>query len=142
MALVTEPTSTQALHDGIAVQPFLIGEDSSPPEMRWGSTILVSSRAYAEKNKEPLCRFKKLYGQGIDYIRDPANRDKVLQALIRETKTDKEVAEKALDRAIATYPETVDVNPELWDPVFAFYHKIGQAKKAYTSREYAMDVCG
>ncbi|MFD7407829.1 ABC transporter substrate-binding protein [Streptomyces sp. NPDC059866] len=121
MALVTEPTSTQALHDGTAVQPFLIGEDSGPPQMKWGSTILVSSRAYAEKNKEPLCRFKKLYRQGIDYIRDPANRDKVLEVLIRETKMDEEVAERALDRAIATYPETVDVDPELWDPVFAFY---------------------
>jgi NitT/TauT family transport system substrate-binding protein len=141
-AWVTEPSVTMGVESGIAVQPFTVGGDDGPPDMKWGSMGLVAARKFVEEDPEPFCKVKQAYQEAVDFIRDPANKDAVVEVMTAEMNLEPAMAEAVLDRNEDLYfPESIDVSAERYDPAFAFLGEMGIAKKSYTTDDYAMEVC-
>jgi ABC-type nitrate/sulfonate/bicarbonate transport system substrate-binding protein len=139
-AITFEPAITEALQQGIAVQPFSIQDLTGPPAMNWGGYFWGATRDYATANKDALKRFQQAYLDGLKWTTDPANHDAVVALTAKYLSLDPAVAKIIVDRDLPYFSKATTLTSDRYDQVGDFFFKLGAAKKAYHVSDYATNV--
>jgi NitT/TauT family transport system substrate-binding protein len=139
-AITLEPGITLALEERIAVQPFSIQELTGPPSMDWASAMYVVTRDYAEQNTDVLVRFTRMWREALEWIRDPANRADAVELTSDYLGLDLSIAEVLFDRNLNFWSNSLQLEPDRFDPVGDFYRDIGRFRTAYHVADYGFDI--
>jgi NitT/TauT family transport system substrate-binding protein len=140
-AINLEPAITLGVQEGIATQPFSIEAGTGPSNMNFTDLIFVTTRSYAEKNKEALCKFTKAWDAGLQYMKDSANRSAVDTEAAAFLGLKPDQAKALMDRNLPFFPTATKLQAAKVDPAFAFQKQYGSASKAYTLSDIGVDVC-
>jgi NitT/TauT family transport system substrate-binding protein len=140
-AITFEPGITLGVQQGIATEPFSIQKGTGPEGMVFADQVFVTSRSYAEKNKDALCRLTKTWDSGLQYMQDSANRSAVEADAVSFLGLKPDQAKALIDRNLSFFPKTSALEASTIDPAFAFQQKYGGASKAYTLSDIGVNVC-
>ena len=102
-AITFEPGLSQGLVDGIGYLPFSLRAGDGPPELDWPSLVLTTSRDFAEANPNTVAVYRQSIREGMDFIRNPANRETVLAEMATFLGVEGEVAETILDSNVGSF---------------------------------------
>ena len=87
-----QPQDLEAMDEGYR----LIGiSNDAVPQLLY--TVTAARRSWAETHKEAVTRYVRALGASFGFIRDPANRDRVVKTVVETTGVTAAVAEKTLD---------------------------------------------
>jgi NitT/TauT family transport system substrate-binding protein len=139
-AITFEPAITEALQQGIGVQPFSIEDLTGPAVMNWGGYFWGATSAYAKANPETLKRFQQAYLDGLKWTTDAANHDQVVALTAKFLSLDPTVAKSLVDRNLPYFSKATTLTADRYDKVGDFFNKMGAAKKAYHVSDYAIDL--
>ncbi|WP_448624437.1 ABC transporter substrate-binding protein [Geodermatophilus sp. URMC 64] len=140
-ALVFEPGVTLAVDQGIATNPFSLQAGEGPEELDHPDMMLVTSRANAEQSADALCRLTQSWDQGLEYVHDESNHDAVVADTAELLSLDDNVAADVVDRDVDFLAESTALDDAGMDKAFKLLADNGSAKKAYTTDDYAVEVC-
>ena len=106
--------------------------------------VIAARRAWAQPNREPLVRFVRALGQAFRFIRDPANRDEVIKAMVELTGASEDIARQTLalyfepDRGVMPKQAEIDLNGLA--QVIAFMGEGGVIKPPLPAAERFVDL--
>ena len=109
-AITFEPGLSQAELDGIGYAPFRLRSGDGPTELDWPSAILNTARTYWEANPNTVLHYRAAMVEAIEWLRDPANREAVLEELDAHLGLDPAVAEVVFDNNIGSMTTTGELN--------------------------------
>ncbi len=140
-AFTFEPGITLGLSQGIAKQPFSLQEGSGPEELDYAELLMVTTREYAETHAAQLCRVTTAWDEGLAYLHDPANREKVIDEAASFFQMDKPVAKALLKRNLPFLPKTTELVPSRVNPGFELLHENNLSNKAYQVSDFSVEGC-
>ena len=88
-SLLTQPDDFRALASGLGA----LGRSTDYVD-HFQYTVTGTRRDWAQKNKQLVVSFLRAYVKACQFFSDPKNRDAVISVLMRDTRADREVAEK------------------------------------------------
>jgi ABC-type nitrate/sulfonate/bicarbonate transport system substrate-binding protein len=106
--------------------------------------LLAVKRSWAAANRDTLVRFIKAIGASFRFIRDPANRDEVVQTMVAVTGASEAIARQTLtlylepDRGVL--PKQAEVNMPGLAQVIAFMGEAGVVKPPLPGPERFIDL--
>ena len=101
-AITFEPGLSQAIVDDIGYAPFALRAGDGPAELDWPSLVNTASREFIENNPNTVAIFAQASRQAMDFMRNPANRDAVLEYMSDFLSLEGAVAETVLDSNIGS----------------------------------------
>lgn len=140
-AMTLEPGITLALEQGLAKQPFSLQEGEGPEGLVYADQLMLTSRKFAERNKAVLCSYRKAWDQGLEFMRDPENKQAVEQEAATLLGIPAPAVSALLERTTSTFPETTALDAAKVEPGFEFLADQGAAQKAYKLDDIALEVC-
>jgi ABC-type nitrate/sulfonate/bicarbonate transport system substrate-binding protein len=106
--------------------------------------VVAARRAWAQANKDAAVRFVRALGSAFRFIRDDANRDEVVQAIVALTGASDDIARATLslyfepDKGVM--PKQAEIDIKGLAQVIAFME--GAAARAGALRRPAVSACG
>lgn len=140
-ALTFEPGVSLALEQGVATNPFSLHAGEGPEALDHPDMMLFTTRQLAEQEAEKLCRFRESLDAGLEFMKDPSNRDVVVAEAAELLSMPEDLATKVLDRNEGAVPDSTDLDPEGIDKAFALLHEGGSAAQLHTADSVTVDVC-
>jgi NitT/TauT family transport system substrate-binding protein len=140
-AMTLEPGITLALEQGIAKQPFSLQEGTGPDGFVYDDQLMLTSRKFAESNKEVLCDYRTAWDQALEYMRDPENEQTVEAEAAELLGLPAPTVSALLERTSSFFPETTALEAESVEAGFAFLAENGAAQTAYELDDIAVEVC-
>lgn len=140
-ALTFEPGVSLALEQGVATNPFSLHAGEGPEALDHPDMLLFTTREVAEQEKEKLCRFRQSLDAGLEFMKDPANREVVVAETAELLSMPEPLAEKVLDRNMDAVPDATELDAEGVDKAFALLKDGGSAAKLHTADSFAVEVC-
>ena len=101
-AITFEPGLSQAIVDDIGYAPFALRAGEGPAELDWPSLVNTASREFVEENPNTVAIFAQASRQAMDFMRNPANRDAVLEYMRDFLSLEGTMAETVLDSNIGS----------------------------------------
>ena len=101
-AITFEPGLSQATIDGIGYSPFALRSGQGPAELDWPSAVNTTSREFFEDNPNTVAIYARSVRQAMDWIRNPANHDELLDIMGSFLGLDRSVAEVVLANNIGS----------------------------------------
>lgn len=103
-----QPQDLQAVADGYR----LLGR-SDEVEPRYLYTVTAARRSWAETHKDAVTRFVRALAASFKFIRDPANRDRVIAIVAQTTGCSEAVAAQTLDLFLKPGSEVLPMRGEI-----------------------------
>ena len=101
-AITFEPGLSQATIDGIAYSPFALRSGQGPAELDWPSAVNTTSREFFDNNPNTVAIYARSVREAMDWIRNPANHDELLDIIESFLGLDRSVAEVVLANNIGS----------------------------------------
>ena len=101
-AITFEPGLSQATIDGIGYSPFALRAGQGPAELDWPSAVNTTSREFFEDNPNTVAIYARSVREAMDWIRNPANHDELLDIMGSFLGLDRSVAEVVLANNIGS----------------------------------------
>jgi NitT/TauT family transport system substrate-binding protein len=140
-ALTFEPGVSLALEQGVATNPFSLHAGEGPEALDHPDMMLFTTRELAEQEPEKLCRFRQSLDAGLEFMKDPANRDVVVAEAAELLQMPEPLAAKVLDRNAQAVPDSTELDREGIDKAFKLLKEGGSAAQLHTADTVAVDVC-
>lgn len=140
-AITLEPGITLALEQGIAKQPFSLQEGTGPDEFVYDDQLMLTSREFAENNKDVLCSYRTAWDEGLEFMRDSANTQAVQDVAAELLGLPAESVTALLERTSTFFPETTALEADSVEPGFAFLADEGASQEAYKLADISVEVC-
>jgi NitT/TauT family transport system substrate-binding protein len=112
MAITLEPGIAQAVESGLAVSPFSVRAGEAPESLVWPGVVGTTTREYADKNPEALKAYISALEQTMDFIRDPANEDRVIELMQSTLSVPANVATYLYENNLDDFSDTVPLTEE------------------------------
>jgi ABC-type nitrate/sulfonate/bicarbonate transport system substrate-binding protein len=140
-AITFEPGISEALTQGVAVQPFSLIAGTGPSAMSgWGGAYYTATRQYATAHAAVLRDFTKAYQAAVAWMTNSANHGKVVQFVESYMSVPAVVAQSMVTRNLPTFSRATTVEASRYDAQGAFFHRLGATKKAWSVSDYAFNV--
>ena len=140
-AITFEPAISEALTQGIAVQPFSLVAGTGPSQMSgWGGLFYGTTRTYATANGAVLKEFSQAYQEALAWMTNPANQSQVVSFVQTYLSVPAPIAQAMVTRNLPTFSKDSTVSSGAYDSQGDFYHQLGAAKKAWHVSDYGFDV--
>lgn len=110
-AITFEPGLSTAELDDIGYAPFRLRAGDGPTELDWPSAIMLTARSYWDANPNTVLHYRAAILEAMEWLRDPANRDAVLEELDAHLGLDPEVAAYIFDNNIGSMTVTAELDP-------------------------------
>ncbi|MDE0238360.1 MAG: ABC transporter substrate-binding protein, partial [bacterium] len=110
-AITFEPGLSRAELDDIGYAPFRLRAGDGPTELDWPSAVIITARSYWDANPNTVLNYRAAILESMEWLRDPANRDAVLEELDAHLGLDPDVAEYVFDRNIGSMTVTAELDP-------------------------------
>lgn len=81
MAITIEPGIAQVVDSGIGSTPFSIRAGEGPEVLQWPGVVGTVTSEFAEGNPEVLQRYVDVMETTLEWMRDPANKDEVINLM-------------------------------------------------------------
>lgn len=140
-ALTFEPGISLALEQGVATNPFSLHAGEGPEALDHPDMMLFTTRELAEQESEKLCRFRQSLDAGLDFMKDPANRDVVVAQTAELLSMPEALAAKVLDRNLQAVPDETELDREGIDKAFKLLKDGGSAAQLHSADSIAVEVC-
>lgn len=140
-AVTFEPALSEALTQGIAVQPFSLIAGTGPSSMKgWGGLLYATTRQYATANKTVLTDFAKGYAAALAWMTKPGNQGQVVKFVESYLSVPAAVAQSMVTRNLPTFSTAATIEASRYNAEGVFFNKLGAAKKAWQVPDYAFNV--
>jgi NitT/TauT family transport system substrate-binding protein len=143
MAITLEPGIAQAVNSGLAVAPFSVRAGEAPESLVWPGVLGTTTREYAEANPEALEAYIGVMEETMAFIKDPANKDRVIELMQSTLSVPADVAaylyENNLDDWSETVPLTEDDVAKL-DNAADWVLDMGKVAKEHPADEWTLVV--
>ncbi len=110
-AITFEPGLSTAELDDIGYAPFRLRAGDGPTELDWPSAIMLTARSYWDANPNTVLHYRAAILEAMEWLRDPANRDAVLEELDAHLGLDPEMAAYIFDNNIGSMTVTAELDP-------------------------------
>ena len=110
-AITFEPGLSTAELDGIGYAPFRLRGGDGPTELDWPSAVMITARSYWDANPNTVLNYRAAILESMEWLRDPANRDAVLEELDAHLGLEPDVAEYVFDNNIGSMTVTAELDP-------------------------------
>ncbi|MDE0115842.1 MAG: ABC transporter substrate-binding protein [bacterium] len=110
-AITFEPGLSRAELDDIGYAPFRLRAGDGPTELDWPSAVIITARSYWDANPNTVLNYRAAILESMEWLRDPANRDAVLEELDSHLGLEPAVAEYIFDRNIGSMTVTAELDP-------------------------------
>lgn len=138
IAITFDPAFVLAEAEGIGSQPFSLRDGEGPASLLWPSLLGTVSREYAEENPEAIAAYKTAIASAVQFIQDPANRDRVLEVMIDDMGFNADLAGPMLDANIGYFNPTGDFNVEELNAAGQWVADIGKSEEVLTVDDFTI----
>lgn len=140
MAITFEPGLTSAVEDGIAVRPFSIAAGDGPSSVAFPSIHETASREFVEANPNTVCAFVRGLQDGAEFVKDPANRDAVIELMQDKFSiATPELAGAIYDANIEYVAYQTPIDSAALDRVGQFLFDIGKVDRVVPAADYVVE---
>ncbi|HEY6256803.1 MAG TPA: ABC transporter substrate-binding protein [Xanthobacteraceae bacterium] len=134
-----QPQDLEAMQEGFR----LLGvSNDAVPELLY--TVTAARRSWADVHKEAVTRYVRALGAAFGFIRDPANRDHVIRAVVEATGVSDTIAAKTLDLFFqperGVLPRHGEIELEGLEQVIALMNEAGNLKPPLPSADRFVDT--
>jgi NitT/TauT family transport system substrate-binding protein len=140
-AVTLEPGITLGLEQGIAKQPFSLQAGEGPDGFSYADQLMLTSREFAENNKDLLCNYRKAWDEALEFMRDPANAEVVESEAATLLGLPTPTVKALLERTSSFFPETTALDAATVEPGFDFLAEQGAAENSYELADVSVEVC-
>ncbi len=141
MAITLEPGIAQAVQRGLAKTPFSVRAGEAPKSLIWPGVVGTATREFAEQNPDALQRYIDVMNTTLEFIRDPANKDRVTQLMKQTLSTPPKTATYLYENNLDDYPESAALTDEdVQELIVAarWVKNIGKVSKFYPAEEWTI----
>ncbi len=110
-AITFEPGLSRAELDDIGYAPFRLRGGDGPTELDWPSAVIITARSYWDANPNTVLNYRAAILESMEWLRNPDNRDAVLEELDAHLGLEPAVAEYIFDRNIGSMTVTAELDP-------------------------------
>ncbi|PXY33386.1 hypothetical protein BAY59_09850 [Prauserella coralliicola] len=141
MAITLEPGIAQAVESGLAKTPFSVRAGEAPDSLIWPGVVTTATREFADENPDLLRRYIDVMNTTLDFIRDPANKDRVIQLMQQTLSTPPETATYLYENHLDDFPESAALSDEeirQLDAAAQWVQSIGTVGKLYPAESWTV----
>jgi ABC-type nitrate/sulfonate/bicarbonate transport system substrate-binding protein len=140
-AITYEPAISEALLQGIAVQPFSLIEGGGPDNItNFGGLFYTTTRSYAKSHETLLSNFEKAYEVARAWMVNPNNHSKAIAFVEKDLGVNEALAVSVFDEALLTFTPATTVNANRYNTEGQFYETLGVATQYWPVSKYAVNV--
>ncbi|MXP20025.1 hypothetical protein GIY30_01410 [Gordonia sp. HNM0687] len=143
MAMTIEPGITQATQNGLAKAPFSLRDGEGPESLMWPGVIGTVTAEYAEANPDVLNRYVDVMTTTFDWMKDPANRDEVIELLQSSLSVPTDTADALYDNSMDNFADQVPLTDEDISELTTaaqWVKSTGDVSKDYTGEDFTIRV--
>lgn len=143
MAITLEPGIAQAVSSGIAEAPFSIRAGEAPESLIWPGVVGTVTSDFADKNPEVLQDYVAALEETLAWIRDPANKDEVIELMEKTLSVKPEDATYLYENNLDQYADHVAITDEdvsQLDNAAAWVKSLGKVSKDYTGADFTVEI--
>lgn len=140
IAITFDPAFVIAEAQGIGYQPFSLRDGEGPAAVLWPSLLATFSREYAEKNPAAIKGYSDAIADAVQFIQNPANRDRVLEIMIEDMQFNADLAAPMLDANVGYFNPTGEFNIEALNAAGQWVYDIGKSEKVLTAADFTVDA--
>jgi NitT/TauT family transport system substrate-binding protein len=141
MAITLEPGIASAVDSGLAVAPFSVRAEEAPESLIWPGVVGTVTREYAEANPEALEAYVGVLEETMAFIRDPENKDRVIELMETTLSVPSDVATYLYDNNLDDWGDAVPLTPETveqLDTAATWVNDIGKVATAHPAEEWTL----
>lgn len=138
VAISFDPAFVLAEAQGIGFQPFSLRAGEGPSSLLWPSLLGTVSREYAEANPDAVSAYKVAIAEAVQFIQDPANRDRVIEIMLTDMGLPEAIAGPMLDGNIDSFNPTGDFSRDALNAAAEWVFSIGKAPSLLTVDDFTI----
>ena len=140
-AITYEPAISEALLQGIAVQPFSLIQGGGPDNItNFGGLFYTTTRSYAKSHVKVLSNFEKAYEVARAWMVSPANHSKAVAFVEKDLGVNEALAVSVFNEALFSFTSATTVNANRYNTEAQFYKTLGVATEYWPVSTYAVNV--
>ena len=136
-----DPFQVFAVNTGLGINPFSIQRGEGPPGLDWPGLVYMTGRDTFNARQDMLCAYKSGTVEGIAFLADPANRDRVEEiAKIYFPESLHPVVPAIVDKYANGFSTTGDIQFGQIETISQISLDVGKTDRLFTGEEVAQDL--
>ena len=126
---------------GLGINPFSIQRGEGPPGLDWPGLVYMTGLETFENSQAELCAYKSGTVEGIEFIADPANRDRVGEiAALYFPEALHPLIPAIVEKYANGFSLTADIQFEQIETISQISVDVGKTDRLFAAEEVAQDL--